>query len=198
MHIVWFLIVGAIAGWLAGIIVKGRGFGLIGDIIVGVLGAFVGGFLFRLLDLPMFTGFLGSIVTALIGAVVLLVLAGVTGCPPRDAIAKTALGAEQAVPWRYRARELGAVHELSREGWTPVAVENGPASIPISEFDWPARPCLVVGNEIRGVSPHVLAACPDRVAIPMLGTKETLNVAVAYGIAAFRAAEVLRARAKTK
>ncbi len=74
MHIVWFLIVGAIVGWLAGLIVKGRGFGLIGDIIVGVVGAFIGGFLFRFLEISLFSGFLGSIVTALIGAIVLLVV----------------------------------------------------------------------------------------------------------------------------
>ena len=124
----------------------------------------------------------------------MLVLAGVTGCPPRDGIAKTALGAETAVAWYYRADELAALRELESEGYTPVAVENGATGAALPDFRWPERPCLVVGNEVRGVSPHVLEACSDRVSIPMLGRKETLNVAVAFGIVAHRAAEVLAGR----
>jgi len=123
-----------------------------------------------------------------------LVLAGVTGCPPRDAIAKTALGAERAVAWRYRADEIAALAEVVAEGFVPVAVENGPGGVPLDALAWPDRPCLVVGNEVRGVSPHVLDACPVRVSIPMLGAKDTLNVAVAFGIVAHRAAEHLRSR----
>ena len=125
----------------------------------------------------------------------MLVLAGVTGCPPRDGIAKTALGAEAAVAWRFRADELAALRELEDDGYTPVAVENGPGGVALPDFDWPDRPCLVVGNEVRGVSPHVLDACSRRVSIPMRGCKETLNVAVAFGIVAHRAAEVLTGRA---
>jgi tRNA G18 (ribose-2'-O)-methylase SpoU len=125
----------------------------------------------------------------------LLVLAGVTGCPPREGIAKTALGAESTVAWRFRADELAALRELESEGYAPVAVENGPAGVALPDFEWPGRPCLVVGNEVRGVSPHVLEACTGRVSIPMLGRKETLNVAVAFGIVAHRAAEVLARRA---
>jgi tRNA G18 (ribose-2'-O)-methylase SpoU len=128
----------------------------------------------------------------------MMVLAGVTGCPPRDGIAKTALGAEAAVAWRYRADELGALREIEGEGYTPVAVENGPAGSALPAFEWPERPCLVVGNEVRGLSPHVLEACPRRVSIPMLGRKETLNVAVAFGIVAHRAAEVLAGRERTR
>lgn len=124
----------------------------------------------------------------------LLVLAGVTGCPPRDAIAKTALGAERVVPWRYRADEGAALAELEAEGWTPVAIENVPGAIPIDRFDWPDRPCLVVGNEIRGISPQVLEVCGRRVAIPMRGAKATLNVAVALGIAAHRIGAILAER----
>lgn len=124
----------------------------------------------------------------------LLVLAGVTGCPPRDAIAKTALGAERAVAWRYRADELAALRELESEGFMPVAVENAPDAVPLDRFLWPARPCLVVGNEVRGLSPQVLDACRHRVAIPMRGAKETLNVAVALGVAAFQAAAILAER----
>ena len=72
MNILWFLIVGLIAGWLAGLLVKGGGFGLVGDLVVGVIGAFLGGFLFSSLGVSAGGGLLGSIIVATIGAVVLL------------------------------------------------------------------------------------------------------------------------------
>jgi tRNA G18 (ribose-2'-O)-methylase SpoU len=113
----------------------------------------------------------------------LVVLAGITGSPPRDALAKTALGAEQAVAWRYRAEALAALDEILKEGYTPVALETGATGDSLQEFRWPERPCLVVGNEIRGVSPEVLDECGLNVSIPMRGVKDSLNVAVAFGIA---------------
>jgi len=70
--IVIFIIVGAIAGWLAGMIVKGSGFGLIGDIIVGIVGAFIGGWLLGMLGIMIGGGIIGAIIDATIGAVVLL------------------------------------------------------------------------------------------------------------------------------
>jgi uncharacterized membrane protein YeaQ/YmgE (transglycosylase-associated protein family) len=70
-----FLIIGAIAGWLAGVIVKGHGFGLVGNIVVGIIGAFLAGWLLPGLGLGL-TGIVGSIVYAMIGAVILLVIIG--------------------------------------------------------------------------------------------------------------------------
>ena len=70
--IIAWLIIGAIAGWLAGLLVKGGGFGLIVDIIVGIVGAFIGGWLAGVLGISLGGGFVGSIVVAVIGAVVLL------------------------------------------------------------------------------------------------------------------------------
>lgn len=75
MSFIWFLVVGLIAGWLAGQIMKGKGFGLWGNLIVGVIGAFVGGFLFDLLGLS-FGGIVGSLIAALVGAIVLLWIIG--------------------------------------------------------------------------------------------------------------------------
>jgi uncharacterized membrane protein YeaQ/YmgE (transglycosylase-associated protein family) len=75
MHIIWFLVIGLIAGWLAGMITKGRGFGVFVNLVVGVLGAVLGGFLFGLLGLSAH-GFIGSVVMAVVGAVVLLFLMG--------------------------------------------------------------------------------------------------------------------------
>ncbi|MBB3260619.1 putative membrane protein YeaQ/YmgE (transglycosylase-associated protein family) [Paraburkholderia bannensis] len=70
--IIAWLIIGAIAGWLAGVLVKGGGFGLIVDIIVGIVGAFIGGWLAGLLHIQIGTGIISSIITAIVGAVILL------------------------------------------------------------------------------------------------------------------------------
>ncbi|HHH39503.1 MAG TPA: GlsB/YeaQ/YmgE family stress response membrane protein [Sedimenticola sp.] len=75
MEILVFLAIGAIAGWLAGLLMKGGGFGLLGNIVVGVLGSVVGGFLFKVLGISS-SGTIGSIVTATAGAVVLLFVVG--------------------------------------------------------------------------------------------------------------------------
>ena len=66
------LVLGAIAGWLAGLIMKGTGFGLIGDIVIGIIGAFVGQYLFSALGINIASGLINSIITATAGAVVLL------------------------------------------------------------------------------------------------------------------------------
>lgn len=71
--LIWIL-VGAIAGWLAGLVVRGFGFGLVGNIIVGIIGAFLGGWLLGMAGLGFGGGILGSIFTAFIGAVVLLLI----------------------------------------------------------------------------------------------------------------------------
>jgi uncharacterized membrane protein YeaQ/YmgE (transglycosylase-associated protein family) len=71
--LIWFLLIGLIAGWLAGQVMRGGGFGLIGDMIVGVIGAFLGGWLFGLLGISA-GGLIGSLITAFVGAVVLIFL----------------------------------------------------------------------------------------------------------------------------
>jgi uncharacterized membrane protein YeaQ/YmgE (transglycosylase-associated protein family) len=73
MGLVWFLLIGLAAGWLAGKIMKGKGFGLIGDLIVGVVGAILGGWLFSdVLKVNMGAGIIPSLVVALIGAIILI------------------------------------------------------------------------------------------------------------------------------
>ncbi len=71
-----WLIVGAVAGWLAGLIVKGYGFGLIGNIIVGIVGAVIAGWLFPRLGISLGVGMIAAIINAVIGAVILLVIVG--------------------------------------------------------------------------------------------------------------------------
>ena len=74
MNLLWFLVVGLIAGWLAGLLVKGGGYGLVGDLVVGVIGALLGGYLFSTFGVSAGGGLLGSIIVATIGAVILLFL----------------------------------------------------------------------------------------------------------------------------
>ncbi len=73
MTLLWFLIIGAIAGWIAGELTKGSGFGLVGNLVVGILGALLGGFLFDLLNIGGY-GLLGQLVMAVVGAVVFLLI----------------------------------------------------------------------------------------------------------------------------
>ena len=72
--LIWFLIIGAIAGWLAGLVMKGRGFGLLGDIVVGIIGAFLGGWVFGKLGVSFGGGLAGGLIVAFLGAVILLFL----------------------------------------------------------------------------------------------------------------------------
>ena len=74
MSLLWFLLIGCVAGWLAGQFMKGRGFGLLGNVVVGVMGAFIGGFLFRIIGFSA-TGTIGSLITATVGAILLIWIA---------------------------------------------------------------------------------------------------------------------------
>ena len=73
MDIIWFLFIGLISGWIAGLLVEGGGFGLIGDIVVGIIGALIGGSIFTALGINAY-GTIGNIIMAVVGAVVLLFL----------------------------------------------------------------------------------------------------------------------------
>ena len=70
-NLIWFLFVGLIAGWLAGKVMRGGGYGIVGDIVVGVIGAFLGGWLFGVLGIAA-GGLVGAIVTAFVGAIILV------------------------------------------------------------------------------------------------------------------------------
>ena len=71
MFIIWFILIGLVAGWLAGQIMKGGGYGLVGDLAVGVVGALIGGFLFRLVGFAA-VGLLAKLISATVGAVILI------------------------------------------------------------------------------------------------------------------------------
>lgn len=72
MELLWFVVVGAVAGWLAGKFMRGYGFGLLGDVVVGVVGAIVGGTLFRAVGLELGGGLAGVLIVAFVGAILLL------------------------------------------------------------------------------------------------------------------------------
>jgi uncharacterized membrane protein YeaQ/YmgE (transglycosylase-associated protein family) len=83
MEFLWFILIGLTAGWLAGQLMKGGGFGIVGDIVVGVIGALLGGFLFSTLGVSAGGGLIGSLIVATIGACVLLFLLRLIKRPSR-------------------------------------------------------------------------------------------------------------------
>jgi len=84
MEFVWFLLIGLAAGWLAGMVMKGGGFGVVGDLVVGVIGAMLGGSLFRALGIAAY-GRLGELIVATVGAIVLVALLRLFRRVARDA-----------------------------------------------------------------------------------------------------------------
>lgn len=109
-------------------------------------------------------------------------LTGITGTPPRPEIAKVALGAEDRVPWEG-GEVVEVVTGLKGEGYRIVALDNRPGAVPIGPMD--GKIALLLGNEVEGIEPSVLALCDETVEILMPGRKRSLNVAVATGIALF-------------
>jgi tRNA G18 (ribose-2'-O)-methylase SpoU len=118
-----------------------------------------------------------------------LYLCGITGRPPKRAIAKTALGAEDTVAWEHAWDPAPVVRGLAAAGWQTAAVETTTHAVDL--FDWaPSFPvCIVFGHEVDGIRPEVSALCDTHVRIPMLGRKHSLNVATAGGVVIY---ELLR------
>lgn len=106
---------------------------------------------------------------------------------PRKDFAKVSLGAEQTIPWEQTKTLAVAIKKLQKENYYIVAVEQDKNSTPLFDFKAPKdKPiALVLGNEVRGISKQGLTLCDEIVEIPMRGTKESLNVSVAAGIAMF-------------
>lgn len=116
-------------------------------------------------------------------------LTGITAQPSQPAVAKTALGAEESVEWEYHYDARLPLRALRSRGYQIAAIETGPRSIDL--FDWqPVWPvCVLFGNEVEGIGEDLLKECDTFVQLPMLGVKHSLNVATAGGIVAY---ELLR------
>ncbi len=98
-------------------------------------------------------------------------------------IHKTALGAEMTVPFTYSPRP--PLQELKQAGYTLVALEQATTSIPLNAYTVHGKIALLLGEEVEGITPELLAQCDDIVEIPMHGHKESFNVSVACGIALY-------------
>ena len=115
-------------------------------------------------------------------------LCGITPTPDNPKIAKTALGAEQSVAWTQHRNALDAAKSIREQGLRLWALEGGPRAQSLFEMAayLPGAPILlVVGNEVSGVDPELLNLCERVAAIPMQGSKRSLNVAIAFGVAAY-------------
>ena len=116
-----------------------------------------------------------------------LFLTGYTGYPPRKEIDKTALGAVDSVSWEKLDNSMEAIDHLKSEKIPIVTLEHTSDSIPYTEFNFRFPFCLVLGNEVEGVTEEVITASDAAIEIPMFGLKQSLNVSVAYGIVIYHA-----------
>lgn len=125
--------------------------------------------------------------TADAAGVTKIYLCGITPMPPHDKITRTALGAETWVPWEYHAQTWRLLRKLKveNEKLKIIALEQTKESNDLFRFKPQFPLALVIGNEVKGLSPKILKYCDKKIAIPMYGRKESLNVAVAAGIALY-------------
>jgi 23S rRNA (guanosine2251-2'-O)-methyltransferase len=123
-------------------------------------------------------------------------LCGITPLADNEAVTKTSLGAEDSVPWSYHKDAVRLVKGLKAEGWKVYALEDDERAVSLesdgvmtlrskAQERAPALHVLIVGNEVTGVDPELLALCDEIYYIPMRGKKKSFNVAIAFGIAAY-------------
>jgi tRNA G18 (ribose-2'-O)-methylase SpoU len=127
--------------------------------------------------------------TADAAAVEKLYLCGITAQPPKPAIRKTALGAEESVAWEHSWHPAAVLRGIAERGYELAAIETSVHAVDL--FDWAPRfpVCVVFGHEVDGIQPELSALCDTHVRIPMLGAKHSLNVATAGGVVLY---ELLR------
>jgi len=112
-------------------------------------------------------------------------LCGITGYPPQSEISKTALGAEERVAWEYQKDIVSVIKKLKQQHYQIVLLEQTEDSVMYERFQPQAPTCLVIGNEIGGISDELLPLADAAVEIEMQGIKNSLNVAVAFGIVVY-------------
>jgi 23S rRNA (guanosine2251-2'-O)-methyltransferase len=115
-----------------------------------------------------------------------IILGGISPCPPHRDIQKTALGATESVPWRQELDLLSELQALKSKGIKLIAVEQTEHSVPLTEFNpLDESYCVVLGNEVNGVSSAILDICDKCIEIKQVGIKKSLNVSVCAGIVIF-------------
>src|SRR5579862_3315400 len=126
-----------------------------------------------------------------------LCLCGITAHPPKKAISKTALGAEETVPLEHDWDAIHMADRLRRDGFEIAAIETGGEAIDL--FEWQPRfpVCVVFGHEVDGLRRELLEMADAHVRIPMLGQKNSLNVATAGGVVLYELLRKWRASAPT-
>jgi 23S rRNA (guanosine2251-2'-O)-methyltransferase len=118
-----------------------------------------------------------------------LCLCGITAHPPKKAISKTALGAEETVAWEHDWDAVHMAEKLRRDGFAIAAIETGLQAVDLFEWEPQFPVCVAFGHEVDGLRPELLEMADAHVRIPMLGQKKSLNVATAGGIVLY---ELLR------
>lgn len=116
-------------------------------------------------------------------------LSGYSACPPRKEISKTALGAEEFIPWEFYKDPINLVKKLKKNKVKIIALERAEGGKNIFDFKSKCSCCLIVGNEIEGVPSELLELADELLEIPMKGIKESLNVSVAFGIGIYQLAD---------
>lgn len=109
-------------------------------------------------------------------------LCGMSAHPPHQKVGKTALGAEEWVPWTYYERTRDCLARLADEGVARLAVERTDNAVPLGRVAWPRPVAVIFGHEVTGIPEKTLARCDEVVQIPMHGHKNSLNVATAIGV----------------
>lgn len=114
-------------------------------------------------------------------------LCGITPTPDQDAVTKTSLGAEDTIPWSIHKDAVKLAAGLKKEGWRIIALEEGEGSKEIKKHTKgkAEKSVLLLGSEVTGVDPDLLALCDEMISIPMRGQKRSLNVAIAFSVAAY-------------
>ena len=118
-----------------------------------------------------------------------LCLCGITAHPPKKAISKTALGAELTVEWEHDWNAIQMAERLRSSGYEFVVIETSSQAVDLFEWEPKFPVCVAFGNEVEGLHPELLAMADTHVRIPMLGQKNSLNVATAGGVVLY---ELLR------
>lgn len=117
-----------------------------------------------------------------------IILTGFTPTPPRKELSKTAIGAENFVAWEYYKNPLEYIRNLREKGYTIFVLEQTPESIDFKSVASMKHEniCLILGNEIEGVQKELISLAHHCIEIPMLGQKQSLNVATAGGICMYQ------------